>query len=217
MWKLSILSVLEKIAYYRNRRDEVPNKELARELAETRNLTGINEIAKNLWHKNKSVSSDCLKVLYEVGYINPDLISEYVDEFLKLLKSKTNRMVWGAMIALATIAKSKPAEIWAKIDTVISAVENGTLITVVWGIKTLARVASTDKKYNEWIFPFLIKHLKKSIPRDLLLHGESIMPAVNSENKKEVLAVLYSRKSELKPSQSARFKKLLRNLEAKES
>jgi hypothetical protein len=156
-----------------------------------------------------------LKVLYEIGYINPDLISEYVDEFLKLLKSKTNRMVWGAMIALATIAERKSAEIWENIDAVINAVESGTLITVVWGIKTLARVASTNKKYNECIFPFLIEHLKKSIPRDLLLHAESILPAVNSENKKEVLAVLDSRKSELKPSQSARFKKLLRNLEAK--
>ena len=195
----------------------MPNKELAKELAETKNLAGIYEIAKNLWHKNKSVSSDCLKVLYEIGYINPDLISEYVDEFLKLLKSKINRMVWGAMIALATIAERKSAEIWTNIDTVTNAVENGTLITVVWGIKTLARVASTDKKYNESIFPFLIENLKKSIPRDLLLHAESIWPATNSENKKEVLAVLDSRKSELKPSQSARFKKLLRNLEAKKT
>jgi hypothetical protein len=213
--ELLVLSVLEKIAYYQNRRDEVPNKELARELAETKNLAGIDEIAKNLWHKNKSVSSDCLKVLYEIGYINPDLISEYVDKFLKLLKSKTNRMVWGAMIALATIAERKSAEIWENIGTVINAVESGTLITVVWGIKTLARVASTNKKYNECIFPFLIENLKKSIPRDLLLHAESILPAVNSENKKEILTVLDSRKSELKPSQSARFKKLLRNLEAK--
>jgi hypothetical protein len=210
-----VLSVLEKIAYYQNRRDEVPNKELARELAETKNLAGIDEIAKNLWHKNKSVSSDCLKVLYEIGYINPDLISEYVDKFLKLLKSKINRMVWGAMIALATIAERKSAEIWANINDVINAVENGTLITVVWGIKTLAIVASTDKKYNECIFPFLIEHLKKSIPRDLLLHAESILPAVNSENKEEVLGVLDSRKSELKPSQIARFRKLLRKLEAK--
>jgi hypothetical protein len=193
----------------------VPNKELARELAETKNLAGIDEIAKNLWNKNKSVSSDCLKVLYEIGYINPDLISEYVDEFLKLLKSKTNRMVWGAMIALATIAERKSAEIWANINAVINAVENGTLITVVWGIKTLAKVASTNKKYNECIFPFLIDNLKKSISRDLLLHTESILLAVNSENKQEVLAVLDSRKSELKPSQSARFKKLLGNLEAK--
>ena len=64
---LTILSVLEKIAYYRNRSDEVPNQELARELAETNNRDGIREIAQNLWHKNKSVQSDCLKVLYEIG------------------------------------------------------------------------------------------------------------------------------------------------------
>ena len=210
------MSVLEKIAYYRNRRDEVPNQELARELAETENRDGIREIAENLWHKNKSVQSDCLKVLYEIGYINPDLISGYVDEFLKLLKSKTNRMVWGAMIGLATIAEKKPAEIWANINDVIDAVEHGTLITVVWGVKTLGRVASTDKKYSERIFPFLIEHLTNCIPRDLLLHAESILPAVDSENKKEFLAVLDSRKSELKPSQLARHKKLLRSLETKQ-
>lgn len=49
------MSVLEKIAYYRNRRDEVPNQELAKELTETENGEGINEIAENLWHKNKRV------------------------------------------------------------------------------------------------------------------------------------------------------------------
>ena len=209
------MSVLEKIAYYRNRREEVPNQELARELAETENRDGIKEIAQNLWHKNKSVQSDCVKVLYEIGYINPDLISGYIDGFLKLLKSKTNRMVLGGMIALATIAENKPAEIWAKINDVIYAVENGTLITVVWGIKTLARVASTNKKYSERIFPFLIENLKNSIPRDLLLHAESTLPAVDSENKKEFLAVLDSRKSELKPSQLARYGKLLKNLTKK--
>ena len=105
------MSVLGKIAFYRNRRDEVPNQELAKELAETENREGIREITQNLWHKNKSVQSDCLKVLYEIGYLKPDLISEYVNDFLKLLKSKNNRMVWGSMIGLATIAEIKSKEI----------------------------------------------------------------------------------------------------------
>ena len=178
------MSVLGKIAFYRNRRDEVPNQELAKELAETENREGIREITQNLWHKNKSVQSDCLKVLYEIGYLKPDLISEYVNDFLKLLKSKNNRMVWGAMIGLATIAEIKSKEIWVHINDVVNAVEQGSLITVVWGVKTLARVASTDKKYNEFIFPILIGHLKNSIPRDVPLHAESILPAVDSENKK---------------------------------
>jgi hypothetical protein len=124
-------------------------------------------------------------------------------------------MVWGAMIALATIAEKKPQEIWANLDDVVNTVDHGTLITVVWGVKTLARVASTDKKYNKKIFPMLLNHLKTSIPRDMPLHAESILPAVDSDNKKEFLAVLDSRKSELKPSQLSRLRKVSRSLEAK--
>ncbi|MCI0618234.1 hypothetical protein L0244_35095, partial [bacterium] len=99
------MSVLNKIAYFQNRRDEVPNQMLARELAEKKNKKGIREIAENLWSENQNVQSDCLKVLYEIGFLNPNLIAEYAGDFLKLLKSKNNRMVWGSMIALSTIAK----------------------------------------------------------------------------------------------------------------
>jgi hypothetical protein len=58
-----------------------------------RDEQGIREIAENLCNKNKNVQSDCLKVLYEIGYINPELIAGYTGDFLKLLKSKNNRMI----------------------------------------------------------------------------------------------------------------------------
>jgi hypothetical protein len=53
------MSMLDKIAFYQNRRDEVPNQQLAKELAETENKAGIKEIADNLQHKNKNIQSDC--------------------------------------------------------------------------------------------------------------------------------------------------------------
>ncbi len=74
--------MLSKIAFYMNRRDEVPNQQLARELAETENTVGIKEIAESLNHKNRSVQSDCLKVLYEIGYLKPALIADYAAAFL---------------------------------------------------------------------------------------------------------------------------------------
>lgn len=209
------MSVLNKIAYFQKRRDEVPNQELARELVETKNHKGIQEIAENLWNKNKSVRSDCLKVLYEIGYINPNLIAEYVDEFLKLLKDKENRMVWGAMIGLATIAEKRPNEIWQHIDDVVEVTDQGTLITFVWGIKTLARVAATDKKYRQKLFPVLIGHLQNCLPRDLPLHAESVRCAVDQSNLAEFLAVLEARQIELKPSQSACLKKLIKEMQGK--
>jgi hypothetical protein len=62
-------------------------------------------------------------------------------------------MVWGAMIALATIADKKPNEIYAKIGHITVAMNKGTLITLVWGIKALAKVAAADKNYKQKSFP----------------------------------------------------------------
>jgi hypothetical protein len=206
------VSVLNRIAYYQNRRDEVPNQELAHHLADSEDKAGIREIAENLWHKNKSVRSDCLKVLYEIGYVRPDLIADYVDEFLKLLKDKENRMVWGGMIGLATIADLRPHEIWNYIDDVIEAVNTGTLITVVWGIKTLAHIAAAENVYHARLFPILLDHLQNCISRDLALHAESILVAVDKSNPGAYLEVLEKRKPELTKPQLARINKLIRTL-----
>ncbi len=208
------MSVLNGIAYYQNRRDEGPNQELARQLAESGDEQGIREIAGNLWNRNKNVRSDCLKVLYEIGYIRPELIAPYVGDFLKLLKDKENRMIWGGMIGLATVAELRPREIWHHIDEVIAAVDQGTLITVVWGIKTLARVAAADPAYSRKLFPILLGYLQKCIARDLPLHAESIRCAVEAGNQAEFVAVLKARQPELKGSQLARIKKTLKGLEA---
>jgi hypothetical protein len=206
------MSVLNRIAFFQNRRDEVPNQQLAKELAQTENKEGIKEIAQNLQHKNKNVQSDCLKVLYEIGYLKPDLIADYAPDFLALLQSKNNRMVWGAMIALATIADKKPKEIYAKLDEVKTAVEKGSLITVVWGTKALAKVAAADKTYRQKIFPILTEQLKKCIPRDVPMHAESILPAVDAENKQQFLNIIEARKPEMTASQLARLKKVTKNL-----
>src|SRR2546422_884291 len=99
------MSALEKIASMQGRRDEVPNQELAKELAAKADRKGIKEIADNLWNKDKNIQADCIKVLYEIGYLKPELIGGYVSDFVKLLSSKNNRLVWGAMTALTTVAE----------------------------------------------------------------------------------------------------------------
>ena len=57
--------------------------------------------------KTAKIASDCIKTLYEVGYLKPELIAPYVGDFLKLIKSRENRLVWGGMLALSTIAALK--------------------------------------------------------------------------------------------------------------
>jgi hypothetical protein len=205
--------VLSKIAFYRNRRDEVPNQELAKELTDTRSMDGITQIAVYLWDKNKNVQSDCLKVLYEIGYLSPDLITPYVGDFLKLLRSKNNRMVWGAMIALGTIADRCAEEIWAQVDLVMNTMNSGTLITVVWGIKVLAKVAASAAERREKIFPFLLQQLKYCLPRDIPSFTDYILCAIDESVKAELLTLLIARQPELTLAQQTRLKKVQKTIE----
>jgi hypothetical protein len=207
------MPALEKISFYQHRRDEVPNQDLAKELAQNRDETGIAEIAANLDNKNKNVASDCLKVLYEIGSIDPALIAAYVNNFLLLLTSRDNRMVWGAMIALGDIAGLCPNQIWSKIDLVISTVDHGSVITVLWGVRVLAKTAAANPVYSQRIFPFLTGILRTCIPRDVPTHAESMLPAVNQANLVEFKAVIFLRQPELTPTQLSRMKKVLKQLD----
>ena len=207
------MSVLEKLACRQGRKDEVPNQELARALAARADRKGIQEIAENLWSQDKNVQFDCVKVLYEIGYIKPDLIAGYVADFLKLLSNRQNRLVWGAMLALSTIATIKSREIFASVDKVMKAMESGSVITVDNGVQVLARVASTDAAYSKRIFPFLIEHLQTCRPKEVAQHAESTLCAVNAKNKQKYIDVLNERVGMLAPSQAARIKKVFQVLE----
>jgi hypothetical protein len=207
------MSALERISFFQNRRDEIPNQNLARELAQTRDLAGIAEIDANLTNENKNVRSDCLKVLYEIGYIDPALIVPYAEDFLRLLSNRDNRMIWGAMITLGNIVDLCPDEIWSKIDNVLETVEHGSVITVLWGVRVLAKTAAANPVYSLKIFPFLTGLLKTCIPRDFPTHAESMLPAVHRDNLDQFKAVILQRQPDLSPAQLSRMKKVLRQIE----
>jgi hypothetical protein len=69
------MSIIEKLAYSHNRRDEIPNQNLAKELADKNDISSIKQLVENLNNKNKNIQSDCIKVLYEIASLKPELIS----------------------------------------------------------------------------------------------------------------------------------------------
>jgi hypothetical protein len=204
------MSVLNKIAYFQNRRDEVPNQRLAAELAKTKDTKGIREIAENLRNGNPNIQADCLKVLYEIGCINPKLVSGYVDDFLELLKSKNNRLVWGAMIGLSTIAGEQSAAIGSHADAIMETMNKGSVITVDNGIRTLAVVASKQPRLKKRLVAFLFDHLRMCRAKDVPQHSEKILVAVDSGSKSQFIKVLESRLSEFNASQARRVSRLIR-------
>jgi hypothetical protein len=206
--------VLNRLASSIGRRDEVPNQELARDLAARKDKAGIREIAENLWNKDKHIQADCIKVLYEIGSIEPELIADYAEGFVKLLRSKNNRLVWGGMTALAEVAKANPAAVFKYMDEIKKAKETGSVITVDNAITTLAYTAAATDKYNKAIFPYLLKHLSGCRPKEVPQHAEKTLPAVNSSNKADFIKVLEKRMEDLSGSGLARVKKVIKQVNA---
>ncbi len=204
------MSILKRIAYFQNRRDEVPNQELAHDLAAQKDKTGIREIAENLWSKDKNIQADCIKVLYEVGYIDPALIADYAEDLIRLLKNKNNRLVWGGMIALGTVAEIKADIVFEHLTEIQKAMDTGSVITMDNGVLALARAASKNERYNKSIFPYLLDHLKTCRPKDVAQHSEKTLPAVNSSNKKQFINTLEKRAEDLSGSGLARVKKVIK-------
>jgi len=208
------MSILNRLASLQNRRDEVPNQELARDLAAKKDKAGIREIAENLWNKDKNIQADCIKVMYEIGALEPELITRYAEDFVKLLKSRNNRLVWGAMTALAEVAKADAEVVFENLDAIKKAKETGSVITIDNAISALALTAAADPKYNKVIFPYLLSHLSSCRPKEVPQHAERTFPAVNSGNKNEFIKLLEKRMEDLSGGGLARVKKIIKQAAA---
>ncbi len=207
------MSVLEKLATSRGRKDELPNQELARSLVARKDRAGIRELAANLASPEPGIAADCIKVLYEIGYLEPALISDYAADFLALLQSSNNRMTWGGMIALGTIASLKADFIFAHRSEIQAAMEGGSVITNDNGVLALSRAAAANARYNKAIFPALLSHLETCRPKDLAQHSEKILPAINASNRAQFAGVLARRMKQVSGSALARVRKVLKRAE----
>ena len=209
------MSLIDKLAHSLGRRDEVPNQELARDLATKKDKKGVQEVAENLWNKDKNIQADCIKVLYEVGVIEPKLITDYTEDFVKCLRNKNNRLAWGGMTALAEVAKANPDAVFKHLDAIKKAKETGSVITVDNAISTLAWTAAGNKKYNETIFPYLLKHLSSCRPKEVPQHSEKTLPAVHASNKADFIKVLEKRTEDLSGGGLTRVKKVIKQAQTK--
>jgi len=204
------MAVLSRIAFYQTRRDEIPNQELARDLVESEDRQGVLEIAQNLWNPIPGVQSDCLKVLYEIGYLKPELVADYAGDFLKLLESRNNRLVWGAMIALSTIAAQRAEMLYPHVAEIQRAMDDGSVITRDNGVKVLAAIAAQNAEYRLTIFPHLLRHLQSCRPKDVPQHAESILQSVDASNRAAFIGILEQRMEDLSGAQVIRVKKVIR-------
>src|SRR4030042_5302432 len=210
------MKVIDLLATSLNRRDEKPNQDLAIEIIRSKRNDWVKELVEKLNHQDKNIQSDCIKVLYEIGeHGAADMIAPYYRDFGEILKSKNNRLIWGAMTALDMITSINKKGIHELLPLIISAMDKGSVITIDHGMGILAKLASMNE-YSETAFPLLIEQLKRCPSKQLPMYADKSLIAVNSDNKKQFIDLIQSRISEMeKDSQKERLNKVIKKLNNK--
>jgi hypothetical protein len=204
------MSILHQLASALDRRDEVPNQELAKKIVKSADKKAVKELVENLSNKDKNIQSDCIKVLYEIGEQEPKLIAEYDKAFLELLESKNNRLVWGAMIALDYIAGINPKGIYKSLAKILKAGDTGSVITKDHCVGILIKLAAV-KPYADDALTLLLGELKTCATNQLPMYAENAIPVIGEKYKKDFVKTLSSRLKEIeKESKVKRVEKVIK-------
>ncbi len=189
--------IIEKLASSLGRNDAVPNQELAKEIALSNNKEAVTELIGLLkTATDKKIQSDCIKTLYETGYLKPELLADDYAFFIELLNHKNNRLVWGAMIALKTISTVEPAVIFKHLPEILEVTEKGSVISNDNGVGILINLAKNPRFYND-VIPLLFAQLKQCVPKQLPLYAERALPVIKETDKNELSALLHMRLHEM--------------------
>ncbi len=203
-------SVLSYLSHSLGRKDEIPNLELAKRIVVENNLEAIKCLIENL--QTKTYQNNCIKVIYEIGEIKPSLISAYAQEFILLLDSANNRMVWGAMSALSRITLLNPHPIYLSIVKLCQTADLGTVITRDQAVNILIKLCSFEA-YKEAAFPLLIEQVLSCPSNQLPMYAENALAIITAENKDIFYSTLLSRYTDLEiETKRKRVEKVLRRL-----
>jgi len=206
------MGVVEKLATSLKRRDEVPNQQLAKEIISKDDRKAVAELVKNLANKNSGIQGDCIKVLYEIGEAKPELISPYAKDFISLLGNKNNRLSWGAMTALDTIALENSELIYEALPELIGIGNEGSVITRDHLVNILIKLASIPK-YQKTSLKHLVEQLKTAPDNQLPMYAERALPIINDSSKAPFVKILSSRLDAIpSPSKRKRVEKVLKLL-----
>ena len=203
------MTVINKLASSLNRRNEVPNQKLAKQIANKNDKKSVKELVDNFFHKSKDIQNDCIKVLYEIGERKPALVANYVKEFIALLDNKNNRLQWGAMTALNTITLENPKAIYSALPKIIATADKGSVITKDYGVNILIKLCSV-KQYADSAFSLLIEQLLNSPTNQLPMYAEKAMPIISDKNKTLFIKTLTSRLGDIeKDTKRKRVEKVI--------
>lgn len=205
------MEVRDRLARAMGRNDERPNVALAEEIAAQGDESAVAELAEVLASGPAAAQNDAIKVLYEIGERRPALVAPHLGAFLRLLDSRNNRNVWGALKAIETVAPLRPHEILAHLDAVLAAADRSSVIAKDATNGILVAIAATGHRMNA--LPILLRRLAGAAPNQFPTYAEQIGTVIEPPYLDQLVEIVERRLPKVAGrAKQARLEKLLRRL-----
>jgi len=206
------MAIAERLASALGRNDERPNVALARELAAAPDEKAIAELAALLGSGDKAARHDAIKVLYELGERKPALIAPYLEAFVLLLETRDNRMLWGALSALAALGTVAPLELSAHLDAILAAADRGSVIAKDKAMKLLSDLNALPA-LNSQITPILLQRLSQAAVNQVPMYAEFAAPTIAEKDKPAFREIVETWRDRIPmPAKKKRLDKVLKRL-----
>lgn len=203
---------LDRLASALGRRDEEPNIALARDLAGSGDAGDVATLAEALSSAPRPVRHDSIKALYELGALRPELIRPHADAFLAAMNGTDNRLAWGALAALDTLAAHDPGLIAAHLPQILAAAERGSVIAKDKAVSMLATLAALPGAApGAWAA--LLAMVRDAAVNQTAMYAEAASRAAPMNDPAALAEVVRMRRDGIAaPAKRARLEKVLRKL-----
>ena len=204
--------IVDQLASSLKRMDQQPNIDLAARLSRAGDKEAIAALMQLAKTGSKPVRYDAIKVIYEIGRIEPEMLLWHGEGLIALLQAKENRMIWGSLQALETLCGIAPKLLAANLNTILGAADRSSVIAMDKTMAILAKLAA-DERFSKTVTPVLLLRLANSAPNQFPTYAEMAAATIPDKNKAQLLKIIEMRQSSIAlVAKRSRLQKLTKNL-----
>jgi hypothetical protein len=192
--------------------DKSSNQEMVKQCLKTPAL--LHTIAEGLRTGTPKAKQDCAEVLAEVAEQRPDLLGEFVTDFLDASKSENKAVAKLGFAGLVKVTLVRPAEVYAERDYLLEAAKKNDAQSL-GAASVLAALCGNNANYRGKLIGNVIRLLGAVAEKELPKWVAALAPAVegSQDGVKRLTSALEPRLATLAPTNAQKIQKLLVKLE----
>lgn len=205
-----LMSIQDQLSYALDRKDQEPNKLVAKRIVDTGNLNEVKKLIEFIETRPKQrAQSDAVLALAYVGELSPELLKGQAEFFISRLNSPINRVIFGSMIALAHIAHLERKKLFDALPHIIDAMDAGTVVTRDHGYRIMITLY-TDDRFQEDMFLLIQEQLMKAPSNQLGQYVERLIAVLDKSDLNSLVETLEERRGDV--TNEHHIKRLNKNL-----